>query len=250
MFDHVSFRATDRAATERFYDTVLPAMGEERAHRGEASTLFGNFELSVWQAADDRPVTRGVHIGLCAPSNAAIDAFWQAGVDAGYRSDGEPGPRPEYADDYYGAFLLDPDGNSVEAVRHANMRERGLIDHVWLRAAEIEPSKRYWRAFAEAAGLGVTADEPELIRVRAPRGGSLTVTTGSRASSGLHIAVPADSPAAVDAWHASLTAAGHPSEGRPGPRDYHPSYYGAFVLDPSGHNTELVDHGGILGPRW
>lgn len=250
MFDHVTFRASDRAATERFYDTVLPAMGERRAHRGEASTLFGNFELSVAQATGERPVTSGVHLAVVAPSAAAIDAFWQAGVDAGYRSDGAPGLRPEYAPDYYGAFLLDPDGNSIEAVRHGRQRELGLIDHVWLRTTDLEPSRDFWRRFAEAAGLGVTADEPELIRVRAVRGGSLTVTHGAKTSRGLHLAVPAAAPGEIDAWHAALTSAGAKSDGAPGPRPYHPSYYGAFVLDPSGHSTELVDHGGVLGPRW
>ena len=53
-----------------------------------------------------------------------MDEFWRIGTAAGFRDDGAPGPRPQYSDSYYGAFLLDPDGNSVEAVRHG-ARPRG-----------------------------------------------------------------------------------------------------------------------------
>ena len=57
-----------------------------------------------------------------APTREHVHAFWQAGVDAGYRDDGEPGPRPQYRPDYYagyyGAFVLDPDGNNIELVFH------------------------------------------------------------------------------------------------------------------------------------
>ena len=110
MFDHVTVRVSDREAAERFYDTVLPAIGLEQAHLDE----WGDFSLA--QAGAAKPVTRGLHIGFLAPSRIQVDAFWRAGTDAGYRSDGEAGPRPQYEPDYYGAFLLDPDGNNVEVV--------------------------------------------------------------------------------------------------------------------------------------
>jgi hypothetical protein len=60
-------------------------------------------------------VTRGLHVGFRAPSREAVDAFWQAGIDAGYRDDGAPGPRPVCGPDHHGG-LLDPDGNCAEAV--------------------------------------------------------------------------------------------------------------------------------------
>ena len=60
-------------------------------------------------------MTRRLHIGFAAPSREHVDAFWRAGTEAGYQDDGAPGPRPQYHADYYGAFLLDPDGNSAEA---------------------------------------------------------------------------------------------------------------------------------------
>lgn len=63
-------------------------------------------------------MTRRPHVGFAAPTRAHVDAFWHAGTAAGYESDGAPGLRPQYSDDYHGAFLLDPDGNNVEVVNH------------------------------------------------------------------------------------------------------------------------------------
>ena len=59
------------------------------------------------------------------PPRAAVDPFWRAGIEAGYTDDGRPGPRPEYGDDYYGGFLLDPDGTNVESVHHGPAWSRG-----------------------------------------------------------------------------------------------------------------------------
>jgi catechol 2,3-dioxygenase-like lactoylglutathione lyase family enzyme len=112
VFDHVTIRASDRPASERFYDAVLPVVGLEKNHFPE----WGDFSLA--QASPDTPVTKRLHVAFFAPSRGVVDEFWRAGTDAGYRDDGAPGLRPEYSDDYYGAFLLDPDGNNVEVVNH------------------------------------------------------------------------------------------------------------------------------------
>jgi catechol 2,3-dioxygenase-like lactoylglutathione lyase family enzyme len=249
VFDHVSLRASDRAATERFYDTVLAPLGVDGRHRSERSTLFGNFELSIAQATEARPVTTGLHLGLRAPSTDAVNGFWELGLASGFRSDGEPGPRPQYGDDYYGAFLLDPDGNSIEAVRHGGLREQGLIDHLWLRTTDLPAARAFSLRTAEHADLTLRADEPgRHFRLRGPRGGSLTFVAAAHDTAGVHLALPA-APAVIDAWHDDMIAAGYRSDGAPGPRQYHPAYYGAFVLDPAGHSFELVDHGGLLGER-
>ena len=90
MFDHVAIAVADLAASERFYRTVLSVLGAEPSH--------ADAELVEWEdwdiGATDRehPVTRGLHVGFRAPSREAVDAFWQAGIDAGYRDDGAPGP--------------------------------------------------------------------------------------------------------------------------------------------------------------
>src|SRR3954452_8343731 len=140
VFDHVTIRVSDREASERFYRTVLRPLGLE-TRRGDMFTEWGDF--SVAQADEEFPVSRGLHVAFYAPSTELVDAFWQAGVDAGYRDDGEPGPRPQYGPDYYGGFLLDPDGNSAEAVYNPPLRETNVIDHIWVRVADVAASKRF-----------------------------------------------------------------------------------------------------------
>ena len=62
-------------------------------------------------------------------------------------------PRPEYSADYYGSFLLDPDGNSAEAVHRAGMRREGVIDHLWIRVADLERAKRFYETVASYPGF-------------------------------------------------------------------------------------------------
>ena len=155
MFERVTIRASDPAASQRFYDTVLETLGIERS--GDAAWA----DFHVAPASDDRPVTRGLHIGFVAPSRAHVDEFWRAGVDSGYRDDGQPGPRPQYGDEYYGGFLLDPDGNSAEAVHNDSLREGGAVDHLWIRVADVAASRHYYEALAPYAGFRLQADLPQ-----------------------------------------------------------------------------------------
>ena len=239
MFDHVTIRASDRAASERFYDTVLRTLGFERTHGGEHFSEWDDFSLA--QADGERPVTRRLHIGFVAPSRAHVDDFWRVGTEAGYRDDGAPGPRPEYGDTYYGGFVLDPDGNSAEAVHHDGMREDGRIDHLWIRVADVPAAKRFYETVAPHAGFRLRRDLPERAQF-AGESGSFSVVLGD-STEHLHMAFPASDNAAVDAFHRAATEAGYRDNGAPGERDvYHPGYYGAFVLDPDGHNVELVNH--------
>jgi len=98
----------------RFYSTVLAPLGVELDHQEEGFAEWGDFSI----AADGTPVSQNVHVAFAARDNAAVDAWWRAGIDAGYLDNGGPGERPEYHAGYYGAYLLDPDGNNVEAVCH------------------------------------------------------------------------------------------------------------------------------------
>jgi catechol 2,3-dioxygenase-like lactoylglutathione lyase family enzyme len=107
MIDHVTIRASDPAASQLFYDTVLGVLGLERDQAGKYLE-WGDFSMS--DPSQDHPVTRRLHIAFRAGSRDLVDEFWRVGTAAGYTSDGEPGPRPEYTPEYYGAFLLDPDG--------------------------------------------------------------------------------------------------------------------------------------------
>lgn len=123
MFDHVTIRVTDRGASERFYETVLAELGIDKTYRTRTFSEWDDFSLTGADAAN--PPTRRLHVGFVAPTRDHVDAFWRAGTEAGHPDDGGPGPRPEYGGDYYGAFLLDPDGNSAEAVHHGSLRRAG-----------------------------------------------------------------------------------------------------------------------------
>src|SRR5215212_3855384 len=98
MFDHVAIRVADRAASEAFYDTVLPALGIDKTYRTDALSEYDDFSLAG--ADEANPPTRRLHVGFAAPSREQVDAFWRAGTDAGYADDGAPGPRPQYREDY------------------------------------------------------------------------------------------------------------------------------------------------------
>jgi catechol 2,3-dioxygenase-like lactoylglutathione lyase family enzyme len=237
-FDHVTIRASDRPASERFYETVLRTLGIERGHSGRHYTEWDDFSLS--QADGEKPATRRLHIAFVAPSRGHVDEFWRVGTQAGHRDDGEPGPRPRYRYDYYGSFLLDPDGNSVEAVHHGAMRGGG-IDHLWLRVADVAAAKRFYETVAPYAGLRLNSDTADRAQFVGDSG-SFSLVRGEPTEH-LHLAFPAGENTTVDAFHRAATEAGYTDNGAPGERPvYHPGYYGAFVLDPDGNNVEVVSH--------
>jgi catechol 2,3-dioxygenase-like lactoylglutathione lyase family enzyme len=234
----VGIRVSDRGAGERFYTTVLAALGIEKDHSDDAIVEWEDFALS--QAAPDRPLTQGLHIGFVAPSREHVDAFHRAGLEAGYRDDGAPGPRPQYREDYYGAFLLDPDGNSAEAVHHGALRQGGWIDHLWLRTRDVAAIRRFYEVIAPVLGFEIRMHGDGHVHIVGPTG-SFSYVEGTP-SRNVHIAFPAGSDA-VEAFHRTATEAGYRDNGPPGERgEYHPGYYAAFVLDPDGHNIEVVNH--------
>ena len=237
MFDHVTIRVSDRAASERFYETVLRILGIERTPSSDPYGEWDDFGLSA--ANGEHPVTRNLHVGFGAPSREHVDAFWRAGTEAGYRSDGEPGPRPQYGASYYGAFLLDPDGNSAEAVHHD--RPRQGIDHLWIRVADLGAAKRFYEVVAPFGGFSLRSELPDRVQFAAEQG-SFSVVAGTPAVN-VHVAFPASDNATVEAFHRAATEAGYRDNGAPGERpEYHAGYYGAFVLDPDGNNVEVVNH--------
>jgi catechol 2,3-dioxygenase-like lactoylglutathione lyase family enzyme len=176
MFDDVTIRVADRYASVAFYSTVLATLGIQRTGADAEFTRWGGF--SVAAAGEGRPPTRGLHLGFVAPSREHVDAFWRAGVGAGHRDDGSPGPRPQYRPEYYGAFLLDPDGNSAEAVHHDVLREGGPIDHVWIRVADVPAATRCYEAIAPDAGFTVGSADAERAWFRGPTTGSFSLVAG------------------------------------------------------------------------
>ena len=117
VIDHVHIRVQDAAASVAFYKAVLEPLGIPAVWEAERGAQLANLVVT-----DDEPTTSGpVHIAFVADSREQVDAFHRAGIEAGARDNGAPGVREQYSSDdggrYYAAFLLDPDGNNVEAVR-------------------------------------------------------------------------------------------------------------------------------------
>jgi len=115
LFDHVHLRVTELEATKRFYGAALAALGHELHERGQALWFD---ELYI---TDDGPPTTGLHIAFQAEDHDTVNAFYKAALESGGRDNGAPGERA-YHPGYYAAFVLDPDGNNVEAVYHGPIR--------------------------------------------------------------------------------------------------------------------------------
>ena len=128
LLDHVHLRVADLAASRRFYRAALEAVGRLDAFR-ENDHAFWADELYVDRA--DGPVSR-VHIAFQASSEQQVQAFHHAAIAAGGRDNGGPGLRA-YGPSYYAAFVLDPDGNNIEAVWHGPSRRSA-------ESVEIDPS--------------------------------------------------------------------------------------------------------------
>ena len=128
MIDHLSTYATDFAATQAFYDAALAALGFERnvnmvtewdpEFPTRRICAYGSGGKPTYWVAEAKEASSPRHVAFVARDRAAVDAFYRAGLEAGGRDNGAPGERPQYHPGYYGAFLLDPDGNNVEAVHH------------------------------------------------------------------------------------------------------------------------------------
>jgi catechol 2,3-dioxygenase-like lactoylglutathione lyase family enzyme len=242
VFDHVTIRVSDRDASRRFYDPLLRILGHALTHPGEHFDEWNDFGIS--QARKDRPVTQRLHVAFVARSRENVDAFWRAGIDSGYTSDGEPGPRPQYSPGYYGGFLLDPDGNSVEAV-HADEPRLGVnvIDHLWIGVADLAAANRFYATITPLLGLRVAHERPERFHVVGGGRSFALVQDGRPPTEHLHLAFPAPDNATVAEFHRVAVTAGYRDNGPPGERPlYHAGYYGAFVLDSDGNNVEAVCH--------
>ena len=120
MIDHVSVGVADLERAARFYEAALTALGLTRLVTRPATVGFGKaypeFWINLREAVSKVPHESGTHICLRAKTAAEVDAFHAAAVSHGGTSDGAPGLRPHDRVKYYAAFVLDPDGNRIEAV--------------------------------------------------------------------------------------------------------------------------------------
>jgi catechol 2,3-dioxygenase-like lactoylglutathione lyase family enzyme len=120
MIDHISVGVTDLERSARFYEATLAALGFSRLVTRPGTVGFGKsypeFWINLRKGLTRVPHESGTHICLRAKSTAEIDAFHAAALGNGGVSDGAPGLRPHDRVKYYAAFVLDPDGNRIEAV--------------------------------------------------------------------------------------------------------------------------------------
>ena len=109
MYDHIGLHVKDLERAARFYEAALAPLGHVRDGTGFGPKAAPALWLYEGKAG-------AVHIAFHASSRKAVDQFHAAGLKAGGRDNGKPGPRADYSPTYYAAFLVDPDGNNVEAV--------------------------------------------------------------------------------------------------------------------------------------
>jgi catechol 2,3-dioxygenase-like lactoylglutathione lyase family enzyme len=119
MFDHMGFAVADFGKSRAFYEKALGALGIGIVMRGEDFVGFGrDGRPQFWVGVGDGPTTR-MHIAFAAADRAAVRAFYEAALAAGGKDNGPPGLRPQYHPNYYGAFVIDPNGHNIEAVCHS-----------------------------------------------------------------------------------------------------------------------------------
>ncbi len=123
MIDHTGIASEQIAAAQAFYDAAFAALGggarmvvPKEFTGGTVVVGYGRESPVFW--VHEGVAGPGRHVAFTARNRAEVDAFYQAAMAAGGRDNGAPGLRPQYHPDYYGAFVLDPDGNNIEAVCH------------------------------------------------------------------------------------------------------------------------------------
>lgn len=125
MLDHIGIPVSGYSAAKAFYGKVLAPLGitmimdlpAEVTGDGHAAAGFGKERPQFWIGEGSKKIGP-THVAFAAESRADVDAFYKAALAAGGRDNGAPGIRPHYHENYYGAFVLDPDGHNIEAVCH------------------------------------------------------------------------------------------------------------------------------------
>lgn len=126
MIDHLGLSVSDYEAAKAFYSKALAPLDyslimevtEEQTGRAAAAGFGAGGKPDFWIGGEGA-MNKPVHVAILAKDRATVDAFYKAAMAAGGRDNGSPGVRPHYHANYYGAFVLDPDGHNIEAVCHA-----------------------------------------------------------------------------------------------------------------------------------
>ena len=120
MIDHTGFLVSDLQTSRRFYEKALAPLGYAALMEvpGGVGVGFGEPPKPDFWIGRGEPNSPRIHVAFRANSRAVVDAFYRAAIEAGGKDNGAPGVRPHYHPNYYGAFVLDPDGHNVEVVCH------------------------------------------------------------------------------------------------------------------------------------
>jgi catechol 2,3-dioxygenase-like lactoylglutathione lyase family enzyme len=125
MIDHIGFPVSDYQRAKRFYEQALAPLGYaliievQQSENDTPAAGFGIDQKPDFWIGGEGGLNKRVHIAITAKTRAAVDAFYKAAMASGGQDNGPPGLRPQYHPNYYGAFVLDPDGHNIEAVCHA-----------------------------------------------------------------------------------------------------------------------------------
>ena len=126
MIDHLGISVSDLATSRGFYEAALKPLGinvimevtEDMTGGHGAHLGLGRDGSPFFWIGTGKDASTGVHVAFSVPGTAEVEAFYSAALAAGGKDNGAPGPRPQYHPGYFGAFVLDPDGNNIEAVFH------------------------------------------------------------------------------------------------------------------------------------
>lgn len=263
MFSHFTLGSNDLGRSQDFYAPVMAALGQPlvEASMEHGYLMFAPVDqrhphLFVCRPFDGLPATwsNGFHIAYTAPDKSAVDSFHATALAHGGFDDGVPGLRPQYAEDYYAAYVRDPDGNKLQAVCYLKGRSADsggdVISHVTIGQTDLDRERKFYNAVLGTLGMAELPEENDettvcfgldhaqlpVLYVGAAFNG-LPATWGN----GTHVAFTAASRDAVRAFHATALAQGGSCEGAPGLRpQYSENYYAAYVRDAVGNKLQAV----------
>ena len=119
IIDHIGFSVSDFEKSNEFYSKALAPLGIDKIVELEGASGFGkNGKAEFWLGEGNLPQST-LHVAFAADNRKQVDEFYEAAMASGGKDNGSPGIREQYHPNYYGAFVIDPDGNNIEAVCHA-----------------------------------------------------------------------------------------------------------------------------------
>lgn len=266
MFSHFTLGSNDLQRSEKFYDKLMPTLQQKRLHAdyvagllmyGPENSRFPHLFLA--KPFDNLPATwsNGFHIAFNASSTASVDQFYAAAMRLGGIDEGKPGRRPHYANDYYAAYVRDPDGNKLQAVFYLDGRKQAptgqWISHITIGHHALADATKFYTAIFkplgiiaveqasdyESTGYGIDGYDLPIVYLQ-PSFDGRAATWGN----GTHTAFTAPNREAVHQFHAAAIANGGCNDGAPGLRPhYSKNYYAAYARDPIGNKLQAVCRG-------